>query len=179
MNEWTRLITVNRDYFPHAKNEIKCRFLKFHQEIVWQMNNNIQWFFFFFLNNLKEFILSGHGPVWKAENLNLNCVFFVCFFFTFSLNELWLLPWVEVGPGFDHLAHMRLRKFCFWSYWKEFPILLPGFIPQVLVLASWAGLWKGEGVRRMWSLFGERLPKPPLWRFCPFSAYVGTLRWHG
>ena len=69
--------------------------------------------FFFFLNNLKEFILSGHGPVWKAENLNLNCVFFVCFFLTFSLNELWLLPWVEVGPGFDHLAHMRLRKFCF------------------------------------------------------------------
>lgn len=79
MNEWTRLITVNRDYFPHAKNEIKCRFLKFHQEIVWQMNNNIQWFFFF-LNNLNKFILSGHGHVWKAENLNLNCVFFYFFF---------------------------------------------------------------------------------------------------
>ena len=134
----------------------------------------------FFFKQPEGIYLIRSWPCLESWEFELElCFFCFFFFFTFSLNELWLLPWVEVGPGFDHLAHMRLRKFCFWSYWKEFPILLPGFIPQVLVLASWAGLWKGEGVRRMWSLFGERLPKPPLWRFCPFSAYVGTLRWHG
>lgn len=82
MNEWTRLITVNRDYFPHAKNEIKCRFLKFHQEIVWQMNNNIQWFFFFFKQPEGIYLIRS-WPCLESWEFELELCFFCLFFFYF------------------------------------------------------------------------------------------------